>query len=264
MRVNWTCCAIVGLTLWASASPVTAQAPFQWRGRLTSGQTIEIKGINGDVRATASSSAEVEVTATRSARRSNPDDVRIEVVPHGGGITICAVYPTPLGGEPNRCEPGDGGRSSNRDNDTVVHFDVRVPNGVGFVGRTVNGAVNGESLQSDAEAHTVNGSVRLTTTGRALASTVNGSVNVTMGRTDWPDGASFRTVNGSITLTLPSAFAAELRAEMLTGSLNSEFPVSVTSSSTEGPRRVRGTIGNGGRELNLSIVNGSIRLLRAP
>jgi hypothetical protein len=269
MRVKWTCGAIAGLFLWVSASAAAAQTPFQWRGRLAPGQTIEIKGMNGDVRATASSSPDVEVAATRSARRSNPEDVRIEVVPHGGGVTICAVYPTAPGDEPNRCEPTGGGRSNNRNNDTVVHFDVRVPNGVAFVGRTVNGEVNGESLRGDAEAHTVNGSVRLTTTGRALASTVNGSVNVTMGRTDWPNGARFTTVNGGITLTVPSAFDADLRAEMLNGDLTSEFPVSVTSSTGSleppgSPRRLRGTIGNGGRDLELTTVNGSIRLLRAP
>jgi DUF4097 and DUF4098 domain-containing protein YvlB len=262
MRVNRIGCAIAGLVLCVWASPAAAQAPFQWRGQLASGQTVEIKGINGDVRAIASPSAEVEVVATRSARRSNPEDVKIEVVPHAGGITICAVYPTPPGGEPNRCEPGNGGRSNTRDNDTVVNFDVRLPKGVGFLGRTVNGEVDGESLQGDVEAHSVNGSVRLTTTGRALASTTNGSVNVTMGRADWPNGARFSTVNGGITLTLPSRLDAELRAEMLNGSLTSDFPVNVTS--TDGPRRLRGTIGSGGRELNLSTVNGSIRLLRAP
>jgi DUF4097 and DUF4098 domain-containing protein YvlB len=253
MRVNWTGCTIAGLTILISASHAAAQVPFQWHGRLASGQTIEIKGINGDVRATAASSPEVEVTATRTARRSNPDDVRIEVVPTAGGVTICAVYPAPPGREPNRCEPGDRGASNTRDNDTVVHFDVRVP----------FGAVSGESLQGDAEGHTVNGAVRLSTTARALASTVNGSVTATMGRTDWPNGASFTTVNGSITLTLPSAFDADLRAEMLSGSLTSDFPVAVTSSS-ESPRRLRGTIGNGGRALNLTTVNGGIRLLRAP
>jgi hypothetical protein len=263
MRENLIRCAIAGVTILISASQAAAQVPFQWRGHLASGQTIEIKGINGDVRATASSSPDVEVTATRSARRSNPDEVRIDVVPHAGGITICAVYPAPPGSEPNRCEPGNQGRSNTRNNDTTVHFEVSVPFGVGFVGRTVNGAVKGESLQGDAEAHTVNGSVQLSTTGRALASTVNGSVTATMGRADWPNSASFTTVNGSITLTLPSAFDANLKAEMLSGSLTSDFPVSVTSS-TESPRRLLGTIGNGGRELNLTTVNGSIRLRRAP
>jgi hypothetical protein len=191
--------------------------------------------------------------------------VRIEVVPHAGGVTICAVYPAPPGREPNQCEPGSGGRSNTRNNDTTVHFDVRVPDGVGFVGRTVNGEVNGESLHGDAEAVTVNGSIRLTTTGRALASTVNGSVNATMGRADWPTGASFKTVNGGITLTLPSAVNANLRAQLNNGSLTSDFPVTVTNSSvgTDTPRRLVGTIGAGGRELELSTVNGSIRLLSA-
>ena len=109
MRVNWTCGAIAVLTILIPASHAAAQVPFQWRGRLAPGQTIEIKGINGGIRATASSSPEVEVTAIRTARRSNPEDVRIEVVPHGGGVTICAVYPTPPDRDPNRCEPGGGG-----------------------------------------------------------------------------------------------------------------------------------------------------------
>ena len=260
MRIRCMSSVIVSLTMLVGASHAVAQADFQWHNRLTTGQTIEIKGINGDVRATASSSGEVEVTATRSARRSNPADVRIEVVPHAGGVTICAVYPTVPGREPNRCEPGGEGRSNTRDNDTVVHFDVRVPYGVGFVGRTVNGEVNGESLQGDAEAYTVNGSVRLTTTGLAIASTVNGSVNVTMGRADWPNGASFKTVNGGITLTLPSIFDAEVRAEVLNGSITSDFPVTVTGQVS--PRRLRGRIGNGGHELDLSTVNGSIKLLK--
>src|SRR6185436_18495961 len=219
MRTNWMASVIVSVAMLAAAPHAAAQTDFQWHGQLASGQTIEIKGINGDVRATASSSGEVEVTAARSARRSNPADVRIEVVPHAGGVTICAVYPNVSGREPNRCEPGAAGKSNTRDNDTVVSFDVRVPYGVGFIGRTVNGEVSGESLQGDAEAHTVNGSVRLTTTGSAIANTVNGSMNVTMGRADWPNGASFKTVNGGITLTLPSVFDAELSANTLNGSI---------------------------------------------
>src|SRR2546423_10605226 len=139
MRTFVSTLAAASVALVASTPRAAAQGDFQWRGQLASGQAIEIKGVNGDVRAAASSSGDAEVTATRTARRSSPADVRIEVVPHAGGVTICAVYPTPAGREPNRCEPGGGGRSSTRDNDTVVHFDVHVPYGVGFVGRTVNG-----------------------------------------------------------------------------------------------------------------------------
>src|SRR5438034_5148693 len=151
-----TSVAVVSVAILVGAAPAAAQGDFQWHGPLNAGQSIEIRGINGDVRATASSTSEVEVTAARSARRSNPADVRIEVVPHAGGVTICAVYPTVSGREPNTCEPGGGGHSEVRDNDTQVHFVVSVPPGVTFVGRTVNGDVDGEGLQGDAEVHTVN------------------------------------------------------------------------------------------------------------
>jgi hypothetical protein len=253
--------ALAAAALLIASSHGAAQAAFQWSGQLTSGQTIEIKGINGAVRASASSSGQVEVTASKTARRSNPAEVRIDVVPHGGGVTICAVYPDVPDKEPNRCDVGPTNHSSTRDNDTVVDFDVRVPAGVAFAGRTVNGEVNAESLQGDVDARTVNGSIRVSTTGLAVASTVNGSVTVTAGRTDWPGEAAFKTVNGSITLTLPGAFDAELRAETLNGSIRTDFPMTVTGQVS--PRRLRGTIGNGGHQLVLSTVNGSIKLLRA-
>src|SRR5262245_58651329 len=260
MRTTMIVAAATSLTALLTVSPAGAQ-DFQWRGQLTSSQTIEIKGINGDIRATASGSGDVEVTATRQANRGNPQEVRIEVVPHAGGVTICAVYPSVPGREPNTCEPGGRGKSNTRDNDTNVHFDVRVPYGVGLIGRTVNGEVSGESLTGDAEAHTVNGSVKLSTTGLAVANTVNGSVHVRMGRADWPNGASFKTVNGEIELSLPSVLDANLHAETLNGSISSDFPITVTGQMSR--RRLDGTIGNGGRELRLSTVNGSIKLLRA-
>jgi Putative adhesin len=238
-----------------------AQTDFQWRGQIGSGQTIEVKGVNGDIRAVASSSGDTEVTATKSSRRSNPADVRIEVVPHAGGTTICAVYPDGSGQGSNRCEPGEGGRMRTRDNDTVVHFVVHVPVGVRFTGRTVNGEIEAASLNGDAEGHTVNGSVHLSTTGFAVANTVNGSIDVTMGRADWPGGAKFSTVNGGVTLHLPAILNAEVRASTVNGDIVSDFPITVTGAVTR--RSLRGTVGSGGQELNLSTVNGSIKLLHA-
>jgi DUF4097 and DUF4098 domain-containing protein YvlB len=260
MVTKATVCALAALAL--TAPRVAAQTDFQWSGRLTAGQTLEIKGINGDIRAITSSSGDAEVTAVKRADRSNPADVRIEAVPHAGGVTICAVYPDVAGAEPNRCDPGPNTRSRTRNNDTTVRFDVRVPAGVTFVGRTVNGSVEAESLYGDAEGHTVNGSVRLSTTGLARANTVNGSVNVTMGRADWPSGAKFSAVNGGITLRMPAVLSAALRASTVNGDIESDFPITVTGRVNR--RHIEGTIGGGGQELSLSTVNGSIRLLRAP
>ena len=99
--------ALAGIVGLACAAPAAAQSShFEWRGQMAPGHGIEIKGINGSVRAVAARGNEVEVTATRTARRSNPADVRFEVVPHAGGVTICAVYPAGPGQPPNECQPG--------------------------------------------------------------------------------------------------------------------------------------------------------------
>ena len=58
MRLRWTTMAAVmtGTVLAAAtAVPAFAQADFQWRGRVSTGQTIEIKGVNGDVSASPKS-----------------------------------------------------------------------------------------------------------------------------------------------------------------------------------------------------------------
>jgi DUF4097 and DUF4098 domain-containing protein YvlB len=251
------------LTAIALAAPAAAQSPdFRWHGRLASGKRVEVKGVNGDVRAVFTTGSEVEVTAAKHSRRSDPEDVKIEVIEHAGGVTICAVYPTPRRArQENRCEVGDSWHSSNEDNDVVVDFEVKIPAGVEFSGRTVNGEMSAEGLKADVQASTVNGSVRVTTTGLAEASTVNGSVYVEMGRADWSDDLEFSTVNGSVTLILPAQLNAEVRASSVNGDLVTDYPMMVTGRF--GRRRMQGTIGSGGRSLNLSTVNGEIRLRKA-
>jgi hypothetical protein len=242
-----------------TAAPAAAQ-DFSWRGQLAAGQTLEIKGINGDIRAVASPSGDAVVTAVKTSQRGDAGAVRIVAVPHAGGVTICALYPDVAGAEPNQCGPGGASRSRNQNNDTSVAFAVQVPAGVTFIARTVNGGINADSLTGDAEAHTVNGSIHLTTTGSGVANTVNGSVNVSLGRADWPNGAKFSTVNGGITLHLPAYVSAELRASAQNGDIESDFPIAMTGTMSR--RRVEGTIGNGGPQLTVSTVNGSVRLLR--
>jgi len=241
------------------ARPAATQGEFHWKGQLAAGKTIEIKGVNGDVSAVAGS-GEVEVTAVKHARNSDPDEVKIEVVPSEEGVTICAVYPSD-GRRDNTCEAGDHGHMNTHDNDVRVNFTVRVPAGVRFAGHTVNGEVDAANLSGDVEAHTVNGSIRVTTSGSAEASTVNGSITASVGRAQWTDALEFHTVNGGITLELPANVSTEVRASTVNGNIETDFPLTVTGRL--GPRRVTGTIGSGGRRLALETVNGSIRLRKS-
>jgi len=264
----WNCLRSVHAEEKRGAKPVVASAMrepsqdnFHWQGRVTQGSAIEIKGVNGDVRAEGSASDQVEVVATKSARRSDPNSVRIQVLEHAGGVTICAVYPNSDGKRPNECRPGNEGNMNVNNNDVEVDFIVRVPSGVRFQGRTVNGEVEAQSLGADVEAYTVNGSIHLSTTGYAQASTVNGEIVASLGRADWTNELEFETVNGGITLSLPATTSTEIRAETLNGDIQSDFQMTVSGRFSK--RHINGTIGSGGRELTLKTVNGSIHVKRA-
>jgi len=253
-----------GIWIGRAVGPAEAQqrADFTWKGRLAKGKTIEIRGIMGDVRAELAAGPDVEVTATKTARRSEPEDVRIEVVEHEDGATICAVYPARRGKPGNECRPGGGGNNSSENNDVSVRFSVKVPAGVRFVGTTVSGDVIARSLKSDVELRTVNGGIDASTTGYAEATTVNGSIDLVMGSVGWPRHLEYSTVNGGITIQVPDGIKADVEAETVNGDIESDFPLTV--SGRFGPRRLSGTIAGGGPLLSLRTVNGSIELRRAP
>jgi hypothetical protein len=240
--------------------PRRAGQDFEWSGRIAPGKRIEIKGVNGAIMVSAATGSEVKVEAKKSGRRSDPDEVTIEVIEHAGGVTLCAVYPTPRGERPNQCAPGEGGRMNTRNNDVRVEFTVQVPAGVGFVGRTVNGDIRAWGLKADAEAYTVNGSVQLSTRGTARATTVNGSIEAEMG-TASSEALEFETVNGGITLTVPAGSGAEVRASTVNGDISTDFPLTVRGKFSH--RSITGTIGRGGPPLNMTTVNGDIRLRSA-
>lgn len=248
------------------ARAAEGQESFSWQGRLNAGQAVEIKGVNGSVRAVGYGGNQVEVVATKKGERSDPKSVEIRVVEHAGGVTICAVYPSNDPSRPNQCLPGKSGRMDVDDNDVEVNFNVRVPAGVRFIGHSVNGGVEANGIGSDVEASTVNGSINISASGIAEASTVNGSIKALMGSAIWPGDLRFNTVNGSITLDFPSGLSADVRAETLNGDLTSDFPMNVQSAE-EGrrgrPKRISATIGSGGRAIVLKTVNGDIRLRRA-
>lgn len=238
----------------------TNKDDFHWQGTIGSGQTIEISGIKGNIRAEATSGREVEVVAKKTADHSNPDEVQILKVEHAGGITICAVYPRGDAGEPNQCVPNNG-KSHTHNNDVRVDFTVRVPVGVRLIARTVDGNVDAALRDSNVEAYSVTGSIRISTAGYAQAKTITGSITASMGNANWPGQLEFETITGEIALKLPVWSNTELHAESNSGNISTEFPLSV--QGTVGPKSMNGTLGEGGRKLVLKTNSGTIKLLRA-
>jgi hypothetical protein len=244
-----------------STSGGTQQDHWNWSGRLAPGKTIAIYGINGDVSAEPATGDQIEVTATKHARRSDPDEVRLVVAEHDGGVTICAVYPN-AHGRTTTCDAEGLHNSNTNNNDVEVDFTIHVPHGVNFDGNTVNGRVEATNLTGTVELATVNGGARLETSGgEASAETVNGSVTAIV-HSLGTRPMRFHSVNGGINLSLPAGLSADVDARTVNGSIDSDFAISVQGRMS--PRHLTGRIGQGGRTLDLETVNGSIRLRQLP
>ena len=235
---------------------------FRWNGPVGPGQTVEVKGINGNITAEATGGNEVQVVALKSSRKSDVNSVQVKVVPHSGGVTICALYPNPSG-ELQDCDTdsNESRRSTNhrvQNNDVQVDFTVKVPARVAFVGKTVNGEISATALSGNVVTRTINGSIRISTTGYAEATTINGEISARLGDPQWRQPLNFTTINGAINLDLPANISTDVEAETLNGSINSDFPISLTTLKDR--KHLKGRIGTGGRELFLKTLNGSINL----
>jgi DUF4097 and DUF4098 domain-containing protein YvlB len=253
-RVELVSAALVALALAAPAG--ATEEEFNWSGTVASGKAVEIKGINGGIEARGTTGGQVVVHAVKKGRKSDPAEVKIEVVEHAGGVTLCAVYPSQ--GQPNECTPGAGGRMKVERNDVNVEFKVEVPAGVRFVGRTVNGGISAQGIQAEAEAHTVNGGIDVTARGLTHAETVNGGISARIGSSGWTDDLRLKTVNGGIEVSLPADTAADVEASTVNGDIDTDFPLTVKGKLNR--RHVQGAIGGGGPRLELETVNGAIEL----
>jgi len=232
---------------------INGPSTFHWTGKLPPGQVIEVKGVNGGIQAVPTGGETVEVIANKTGQFSDPSDVQVKVVEHDRGVTVCAVYPSVVGD--GVCQPGPIAPNLTG-NDIKVDFLVRVPKGIRFIGRTVNGMVEASRLEADAEAHSVNGDIHLSTSGAARAETVNGSIRAALGKVD--DAAHFATVNGGITVEVAPGSHAKISARTVNGAISTNLPLVIRGRLVN--KHAYGRIGGGGPELRMNTVNGSIIL----
>ncbi len=247
-----------------AASPLHAQErdpdAFFYDGALAAGRTVHLHNLNGAIEVERSTSGQLEIRAEKRWRRGDPEDVRIvRVAGRDGDVVVCALW-----NDAECTADGIQGRRNvrwNDRNDVSVRFSVRVPDGVNVRLKTVNGGVTAEGVTGAVDATTVNGSIDArSTAGPVSATTVNGSIRATMGSLG-RDDLRYETVNGGITLELPADANADLDLSTVNGGVSTDFPVTIQGSISR--KRLRGSVGDGGRLLKASTVNGGISLKRA-
>ena len=256
---------LLALTLLAPvAGAQQTERDFRWTGNVTSGRWLHVRNLNGSIRVERGTGSQVEVTAEKRWRRGNPGDVTIEVTRVGSGdqdVVVCAIWRD----HTERCdergyrtESRRGRDRWDRDDDVIVDFTVRLPDGVRLDASSVNGRLDIAGASSEVEAHTVNGGIRAESTGGPVrASTVNGDIDVRMAAVGSGD-LHFETVNGSIDVTVPENLNAEVTMRTVNGNVGSDFPM--TLNGRINPRRITARIGTGGPRLEFTTVNGSIDL----
>jgi len=248
------------------AGPLAAQATestddnFKWSGKMPAGAWLTVANLNGSISVEQASGDVAEVVGEKDWRRGDPKDVRFAVVKDGDNVTICALW-----GDESTCSArGAHYRGHDHDwnddhGDVKVTFTIRLPKGVKVDANTVNGSLDVSGATSEVQAETVNGKVDVATGGGPVnANTVNGSIHVTMAAIPGNDNLKFRTVNGSIYVTVPPSLQADLEMSTVNGSLTSDFPLMLQGRMN--PKHLEAKIGNGGRRVEMSTVNGSIEL----
>src|SRR2546430_10194094 len=76
MRISIVALLPAAAALALAPRTAAAQREFHWKGPVAPGKAIEIKGVNGDVRASAGS-GDVEVTAVKRARKRDRKSTRL-------------------------------------------------------------------------------------------------------------------------------------------------------------------------------------------
>ena len=250
---------------------------WHWDGRVDAGRWMHVFNINGSVEFAPSSDNQVHVVAEKRSNGRAMDDIHYEVVQTGGNVTICAIW-----NNNSHCEDGSMDQERNNGHNEThssVKFTVQVPRNVRVGAHSVNGAVSVRDVGAEVRANTVNGAVKVrnavgpvrattvnggvdvnTSAGPVTATTVNGDVDARMASLSGDDEMDFKTVNGSVAIYVPARFDANFRFDTVHGGIESDFPM--TLSGKWGPRHASGAIGNGGRDLRASTVNGSIELRR--
>jgi hypothetical protein len=223
------------------------------------GQVLEIWNINGSVKAEAAVGSEAEISVQIIGTKPHPGSIQIDVVPYSGGILACTIYKGLS--RPEYCSPGLEPSLSLNNSDIKVEYSLKLPVGVKFAAKTVNGRITAGLPASEIVANAVNGQIAVSTRMQVTANLVNGSILASLDGENWTGARRLHTVNGSIDVEVPETIDADVKASTVWGFITTDFPIQVQRGFVGSS--LNGSINRGGPRLEITTVNGSIHLRKA-
>ena len=218
---------------------------------------VSLENINGDVQIKVWDRAAVQVDAVKKAyRRDRLAEATIEVNATEENIRIKTEYPD----GPQNFRSGQG----RYDNPATVEYTLTVPRKAMLESiELVNGSCDIDGVEGNVKASSINGRLNARgLMGEARLSTINGPLNATFNQLDESKAISLGSVNGNVTLVIPSNSNASVRAGTVHGGISSDFTLKVKHGEYVG-HSMDGQIGTGGPKVKLGNVNGSIKVSRA-
>jgi hypothetical protein len=139
---------------------------------------------------------------------------------------------------------------------------IKAPRDIALSIKGVNGRVSSGDVDGALEIKGINGRVEIGLVNQsAQIGGINGSITLGLRRLD-EKGARLNGINGGVELKLASGLNADLSAKGMNGNVRSEIS-DVTVDKDEHWTRYSARIGDGGAPIELSGINGNVRLTRA-
>ncbi len=235
-----------------TASASRLQESFDRTVDVRVGSSVSIDNVNGRITVSSWDQPRVRIHAVRKAEtREMLDKLSVEVRESGDGLSIVTHMP-------RKSDSGFFDMLFGNDGNAAVDYDVTVPRATDLKVENTNGGITVSDVSGSSELGTTNGRIEaLRCSGTMTATTTNGAIRAELLEVASGKPMKFETTNGSITLTVPPSFAADLQAETTNGSIRTDLPVTTKSFSR---RELHGTMNGGGAELGLYTTNGSIEV----
>lgn len=216
---------------------------------------ISLENLNGGVKIKVWDRSEVQVDAIKRAHlRERLDEARIDVAASNELLRIKTTYPENLRGD----------EKARYQNPATVDYTLTVPRQARLESiELINGPIDIEGVEGFVKASSINGRVVARgLVGDARLSTINGSLEAEFLRLEGVSQITLGSVNGNLSLVIPSNANAQVRASTVHGGISNEFGLEVQHGDYVG-HELYGQIGNGGPRIKLANVNGGIQLKHA-